>query len=142
MRMAKFSGTIDPCFVGRNAAVVQYTQFAYTDESTRRRMSKAATPKSGRFEEEWAELDLAPTVMRGKADLQEAALIVMSVKPELAISWKLVTRTALAPFGCEDIKIKHEEQEVKSAGRLVVPKFPDEMRSEEQGPSSSRKTQK
>ena len=31
-RMAKISETIDPCFVGRNAAVLQYTQFAYTDE--------------------------------------------------------------------------------------------------------------
>ena len=44
-RMAKFSETMDPCFVGRNAAVLQYTQFAYTDEPTRRRMSNAATPK-------------------------------------------------------------------------------------------------
>ena len=35
-RMANFSETLDPCFVGRNAAVMQYTQFAYTDESTRR----------------------------------------------------------------------------------------------------------
>ena len=33
-------------------------------------MSNAATPKPGRFEEEWAKLD------------GEAALIVMSVKPE------------------------------------------------------------
>ena len=80
--------------------------------------------------------------MRGKADLQEAALIVMSVKPELAISWKLVTRTALAPFGCEEIKIKHREQEDKSAGRLVVPKFSDEMKSKEKGTSSSRRNQK
>ena len=45
------------------------------DESTRRRMSNAATPKSGRIEEEPAELDLAPTVMSGKAIWQEAALI-------------------------------------------------------------------
>ena len=128
--------------MGRNAAVVQYSQFAYTYEPTRRQKSDAVTPKPGRFEEEWAKLDLAPTVMRGKADLQEAALIVMSVKQELAISWKLVTRTALAPFGCEEIKIKHGEQEDKSAGRLVVPKFPDEMRSEEHGPLSSRRNQK
>ena len=64
-------------------------------------MNNAATPKPGRFEEEWTKLDLAPTVMRGKADLQESALIVMGVKPELAISGNLLTRTALAPFGCE-----------------------------------------
>ena len=51
-RMAKFSETIDPCFVGRNAAVLQYTQFAYTEEATRRRMSNAATLKPERFDEE------------------------------------------------------------------------------------------
>ena len=44
--MAKFPDTLDPCFVGINAAAMQYTQFAYTDESTRRRMTNAATPKS------------------------------------------------------------------------------------------------
>ena len=70
-------------------------------------MNNVATPKPGRFEEEWAKLDLAPTFMRGKTDLQEAALMVMSMKPELAISGKLLTRTALAPFGCEETKIKH-----------------------------------
>ena len=105
--MAKFSETMDPCFLGRNAAVMQYTQFAYMDESTRRRTTNAATPKPGRFEDEWAKLDLEPMIMRGKADLQEAALIVLSVKLELAISGKLLTRTALAPFGCEENKIKH-----------------------------------
>ena len=77
-----------------------------------------------------------------KADLREAALIVMSVKPELAMSGKLLIRTALAPFGCEEIKIKHGEEEDKSADRLVVPKFPDEMRSEEEGSSSSERNQK
>ena len=34
-RVANFSEMMDPCFVGRNAAVLQYTQFAYTDETTR-----------------------------------------------------------------------------------------------------------
>ena len=82
-RMAEFSETMDSCFVGRNAAVMQNTQFAYTDESTRRQMTNAANPKPGRFEEERAKLDLAPKIMRY---LQEAALIVMSVKPEMAIS--------------------------------------------------------
>ena len=51
-RKAKFSETMDTCFVGRNAAVTQYTQFAYRDESTRRRITTTATPKPGRFEEE------------------------------------------------------------------------------------------
>ena len=55
-------------FIGRNFAVLQYTQFAYTDESTRRRRSNIATPKPGRFDEEWTKLDLAPNIMRGKAD--------------------------------------------------------------------------
>ena len=80
-RMAKFSETIDPCFVGRNAALLHYTQFAYTDEATRRRMSNAATPKPGRFDEECAKLDLATMVMRGKAEITEASLILTSVKP-------------------------------------------------------------
>ena len=35
-RVAKFSETMDPCFLGRNAAVLQYTRFAYTDQATRR----------------------------------------------------------------------------------------------------------
>ena len=70
------------------------------------------------------------------------ALIVMSVKPELAMSGKQLTRTAQAPFGCEEMKIKHGEEEDKSAGRLVGPKLLDKMRSEEQGPSSSERNQK
>ena len=87
--MAKFFETTISCFVGRNAAVLQYTQFAYTDETRRRRMKNAATPKLGGFDKEWAKLDLAPMVMRGKTDLQEASLILMSVKPELLLSGKL-----------------------------------------------------
>ena len=87
-------------------------------------------------------MDLASMNKKGKADLQETALIVMNVKPELLISGKLLTRTALAPFGCEEVKIKQGEEEDKSAGRLVIPKFPDETGSEEQGPSSSGKNQK
>ena len=69
-------------------------------------------------------------VMRGKADLQEAALIVISVKKELAIKGKLFIRTALAPLGCEKVRIKHGENEDKSAGKLFVPSFPDETRNE------------
>ena len=80
-RMAKFSERMDPWFIGRNVAVLQYTQFTYTDEATRRRMSNIATPKPGRFDEEWAKLDLAPMIMRGMADLPEASLILTSVKP-------------------------------------------------------------
>ena len=80
--------------------------------------------------------------IRGKAELQEAALIVMNEKPELAISGKLLTRTALAPFGCEEVKIKQGEEEDKSAGRLVIPKFPDGTRSEDQGLLNSGRNQK
>ena len=133
---------MDPCFVGRNAALLQYTQFTYTNETTRRRMSKAATPKLGRFDEEWAKLDLATIVMRGRVDFQEASQILMSVKPELLVSGKLYTRTLLALFGCKEVKVIHGEEECRSAGRLVVPKFPNGTRNEEQGPSSSGKNQK
>ena len=52
--MAKFSESMDPYFVGRNATMLQYTQFAYVDKSTRRRMSNAATASPGRVGEDWA----------------------------------------------------------------------------------------
>ena len=51
-RVAKISETMDPCFVGRNSAVLQYTQTAYTDQATRRRIGNAATPKPGAFDTE------------------------------------------------------------------------------------------
>ena len=108
---------------GRNAAVLKYTQFAYTDETTRRRLNTTATPKPGRFDEEWAKLDQAPMVIRGKADLPQASLILKSVEPELTVGGKLQTRTMLAPFGCEEVKVLHGEVEDHSAGRLVIPKF-------------------
>ena len=104
-RVAKFSETMDPCFVGRNAAVLQHMRFAYTDQATRRRISKAATPKPGGFDKEWAKLDLAPMRMGGRAELPEASLILTSVKPKLTVGGTLQTRTLLAPFGSEEVKI-------------------------------------
>ena len=53
------------------------------------------------------------------------------VKPELAISGKLLTRTALAYFDCEKVKIRHGEEEDNSAGRLVILKFPDSRRDKD-----------
>ena len=35
-RMAKLSESMDPCFVCRNASVLQYKQFTNADESTRK----------------------------------------------------------------------------------------------------------
>ena len=136
--MAKISETIDPCFVGKNAAVLQHTQFAYTGQATRMRISNAATPKPGRFDDERAKLDLAPMRMRGRAELTEASLILTSVKPELTVGGTLQTRTLLAPFGYEEVKLVHGEEEYQSAGRLIIPKFPEGARDEEQGPSNSR----
>ena len=130
---------MDPCSVGRNADLLQYTQFAYVDESTAKRVTNAATPKPGKLEEEWAKFDLAPNITRWKAGLQEAALIVLNERPELAITGKLLTRTALTPFGCEEVVIRHEEREDRSAGELVVPKVSVETRIDEQGPSGSGK---
>ena len=71
--------------------------------------------------------------------MEEASLILMSVKPELMVSGKLQTRTMLTPFGCKEVKVMHGEEEDRSAGRLVVPKFPDGIRDEEQGHPSSGK---
>ena len=141
-RVAKFSETMDPCFVGRNVAVLQCKQFFYTDETTSRWMNNATITKPGQFDEERTNLDLVPMVMRGRADLQEVSLILMSVKTEHLASGKLHTRTMLAPFGWEEVRVMHGEEEDRSAGRLVVPKFPDGTRNDEQGPSSSGKNQK
>ena len=46
--------------------------------------------------------------MRGKADLQE-----------LLVSGKLYTRTVLAPFGCEEVKVMDGEEEDRSAGTEI-----------------------
>ena len=46
-RMGKFSEPMDSCFIGRNAATLQYLKFASVDESTKKKMSNAATPKTG-----------------------------------------------------------------------------------------------
>ena len=99
-RVPKFSEKMDPCFMGRNVAVLQCKQFVYTDETTRWRKNNAALPKPGRFEKERNKLDLAPIEMRGKADLQETSTILTSVKPEYLVSGKLHTRTVLKPFSC------------------------------------------
>ena len=119
--------------------MLQCTRFAYTDQATRRRISNAATPKPGRFDEEWARLGLAPMKMRGSTELSEASLILTSVKPELKVGGTLQARTFLAPFGCEEIKMVHGEEEDGSAGTLIIPKFPEGTDNEKQGPSSSKK---
>ena len=138
-RVENFVGTMDPYFVGRNAAVLQYTRFAYTDQATRRRISNAATPKAGRFDEEWKGLGLAPMRMRGRTELPEASLILTSVKQEMTVGGILQTRTFLAPFGCEEIKVVHGEEEDRSASTLLIPRFPEEADNDEKGPSSSNK---
>ena len=78
-------------------------------------------------------------ILRGKVDIPETSLILTIVKPGLTVGRTLQTRTMLAPFGYEEVKVVHGEEEDQSAGGLVVPKFPDEARGEEQGPSSSGK---
>ena len=70
-------------------------------------------------------------ITRGLADLT-------SVKPELTVGGTLQTRTLLAPFGYEEFEIVYGEEEDQSAGRLFIPKFPEEARGEKQGPSNSR----
>ena len=135
--MAKFSETMDPCFVGKNAAVLQHTRFAYRDQATRRRISNSATPKPGGYDKEWAKLDLAPMRMRGRAELPESSLILTSVKSELTVGGTLETRALLARFGYEEVKIVYGEEDL-SAGRLVIPKFLERARSEAQGPSNSK----
>ena len=139
-RREQFVATMDTYFVGRNAAVLQYTRLAYTDQATRRRMSNAATPKPGRFDaREWSGLGLAPMKMRGRTELPETSLILTSVKPELTAVGTLQTRTFLAPFGCEEIRVVHGEEEDELAGTLIIPKFPGEADTGKQGPSRSKR---
>ena len=66
-------------------------------------------------------------------------MILTSVKPELKVGGTFQTRTFLAPFGCEEIKVVHGEEEDGSAGTLVIPKFPEGADKERQGLSSSKK---
>ena len=51
----------------------------------------------------------------------------------------LQTRTFLAPFGCEEIKVVHGEEEDKSACTLLIPRFQEAADNDEKGPSSSNK---
>ena len=140
-RVAKFSQTMDSCFVGRNAAVLQHTRCVYTDQATRGRIGNAETlkpVKPGGFDKEWAKLDLAPMKMRGRAELPESSLILTSVKPELTVGRTLQTRALLATFGYEEVKLIYGEDGDLSAGKLVIPKFPEGARNEEQGLSNSK----
>ena len=77
--------------------------------------------------------------MRGRTELPEASLILTSVKKEMKVGGILQTRTFLPPFGCEEIKVVHGEEEDKSAGTLLIPRFQEEADNDEQGPSSSNK---
>ena len=119
--------------------MLQYTRFAYTDQATRNRISNAATPKPGGFDTELAGLGLAPMKMRGRTELSEASLILASVKPELKVGGTLQAITFLAPFGCEEIKVVHGEEEDGSAGTLIIPEFPEGTDTEKQELSSSKK---
>ena len=78
-------------------------------------------------------------IMRGKAELPEASLSFTSVKPKLTVGGTLQKRTLLAPFGYEEIKIVYGEEEDQSTGRLIIPKFSEGARGEEEGPLNSRK---
>ena len=73
--------------------------------------------------------------MRGRAELPEASLL-----QELTVGGTLQTRTFRAPFGYEEIKVVHGEEEDKSAGRLIIPQFPEGAKTGKQGPSNSRDT--
>ena len=75
--------------------------------------------------------------MRGRTELPEASLILTSVKSEMKALGTLQARTFLAPFGCEEIKVVNGQEEDRSAGTLLIPRFPEEADNNEKGPSSS-----
>ena len=77
--------------------------------------------------------------MKMRTSLILNSLILTSVKPELTVVGTLRTRTFLAPFGCEEIKVVHGEEEDRSAGTLIIPKFLEGTDNDKQGPSSSKK---
>ena len=77
--------------------------------------------------------------MRGRTELPEAFLILTSVKPKLTVVRTLQTRTFLAPFRCEEIKVVHGEEEDRSVGTLIIPKFPEGADTGKQGPSRSKR---
>ena len=76
--------------------------------------------------------------MRGRTELPEASLILTSVKPELTVVGTLQSRTFLAPFGCDEIKVVHGEEEDRSAGTLIIPKFPEGVDTESKDPHARR----
>ena len=94
--------------------------------------------QNGAFDTEWAELNMMPMRMRDRAESPEATLILTNVKQELTVGGTLQTRNFLAPFGYEEIKVIHGEEEDKSAGRLIIPKFPEGVKTERQGTSNSK----
>ena len=61
-----------------------------------------------------------------------------NVKAELKVGGTLQTRTLMAPFGYEEIEIVYGVEEDKPSGRLVMLKFLEGARSEDQGPSKSK----
>ena len=67
---------------------------------------------------------------------------ILNVRPEIAITGKPLTRTALTPFSCEEVVIRYGERGDWSADELVVPKLPVEAMNDEQGPSGSGKSKK
>ena len=75
--------------------------------------------------------------IRGRAELPEASLILTCVKQELTVGGTRQTRIFLAPFGNEEIKVVPGEEEDKSTGRLIIPKFPEGAKTEKQGPLNS-----
>ena len=62
-------------------------------------------------------------MMRGKAELPEASLILTIAKPELTVGGTLRTRTMLAPSGYEKIKVVLGEEEDQSACRQLNRNF-------------------
>ena len=77
--------------------------------------------------------------MRREVGMQEAALIVFHVIREVVAVGVLLTRDALAPLSCEEGVITRQEMQNVSSGELLVPRFPNEEKDDDQrGPSGSQ----
>ena len=104
----------------RSVTVYAICLYGSSDEKAHKQCRDS---EPGAFDTEWAELNLVLMRMRDRAELPEAYLILTSVKPELTMGGTLRMRTFLAPFGYEEIKVVYGEEEDRSAGLLIIPKF-------------------
>ena len=97
-------------------------------------MSNLATPMPGRNEEDWAELDLAPTAMRGRVDLKETAQIVLKIRSDRKLTGQKCSSNLRLRRCCSDTRRSRSSCGM-SADHSKTPV--ETNADDEQGPSGS-----